>query len=186
MKKINYQNYFLKLFVNLAMVMLLFLQTSVYAFATTENSTISRQPKKAETKTAVLLTQFNNENKNTGASEFPVQILVNPGGQAINAVGIDFNFDQNILEAARIDFNSSFCTLFIKSWFDNKAGQIQIACGKPYPGISEEKEVATIYFRLKNSGWNEFTFTPKSQVLANDGFGTDILAALENSMVYLR
>lgn len=186
MKKINHDNLFSKLFFGLATVIILSPQISVSALSETEIFTADRQPKKAEIKTAVLSTEFDSKNISAGESEFPVQILVNPGGQAINAVYINFHFNQDILEATKIDFNSSFCTLFIDSSLDNTEGQARIICGKPYPGIIDEAQVATVYFHLKNSGWSGFEFATQSQVLANDGFGTDVLSALQNETVYLQ
>ncbi len=146
----------------------------------------ARQPKKSESQTAVLSSRFGHRQLSVGLTEFPVELVVNPGGQPINAVGVNFRFNQNSLQVAKVDLASSFCQLVIESRFDNQTGEVQINCGKPHPGINQEAIIATVFFKLKNAGWSNFSFSTESQVLANDGFGTNVLFAMENKTIYLQ
>jgi hypothetical protein len=104
------------------------------------------------------------------------KIIVDPQGQAINAVAAYIEFSPKTLKAVKVDLSKSFCSFVIASNIDNEKGIIDILCGTPTPGINQIREVGTIQFAKKNPGKAEVRITPTSMVLANDGLGTDLLA----------
>lgn len=146
--------------------------------------TLDRQPQKAEERTASLFIE--NTDKKTKGYIYRINIMVDPGGQAINTVGLNLNFSKEKLEVTDIDVDNSFCDMFIDNTFDNKTGEIKIACGKPYPGIDTTAQIATVTFAVKQKGLLKFNFSDDSVVLANDGFGTDVLESANNKSIYLK
>lgn len=143
-----------------------------------------RVPKKAEDRTASLY--LDGITKNIEKNTFDLKILVNPGGQAINTVGIILNFPVEKIKVKNINIADSFCDLFVENNFDNIDGQIKISCGKYYPGINSQAEIATIKFDITKVGLTKFTFDESSVVLANDGFGTDVLESVNDKSIYLK
>lgn len=140
-----------------------------------------RIPKRAETRTASLYWQV----KNYSASSLSLQVVVNPGGQAINAVGFSLLFPTDQLSVKSIDTTKSFCELTVFNSFDNNIGQANLGCGKPYPGISTTSEVATINFSLKKGGKLDLSFADP-MVLANDGYGTDVLLSTSSQAITIK
>lgn len=143
-----------------------------------------RIPKKAEDRTASLY--LDGTTKNIEKNSFALKIMVDPGGQAINTVGVVLNFPIDKVKVQNINIDNSFCNLFIDNDFNNILGQIKISCGKFYPGISEQAEIATVKFDIINIGLTKFNFDDSSVVLANDGFGTDVLESVNNKSIYLK
>ncbi len=137
-----------------------------------------RLPMPATEKTASL--NMGLDEQNTDSDTSVVKISTNPNGQAINAVGVLINFATSTIIIKDINTSNSFCTLFIVNTIDNQNGQINIICGKPYPGISTEATIAEITFQKLTSSAPDITFASSSMVLANDGFGTDILKTINN------
>lgn len=137
-----------------------------------------RIPVRATEKTASL--DMSLVSPSATSSSFTVRVSTNPNGQAINAVGTVINFSTSTIKAINIDLTNSLCSLFIFNTIDNQTGQVNIMCGKPYPGINTESTIAEITFQRLNTATSSIAFDPSSMVLANDGFGTDVLKTLNN------
>jgi len=116
----------------------------------------------------------------TTTNNFILRISTNPNGQSINAVGTSINYSPKEFRATKLSFDNSFCDLFIDKTIDNITGQVSIMCGKPYPGVSKEATIAEISFTRINKAPNNLSFDPNSLILANDGFGTDVLKEINN------
>ena len=138
-----------------------------------------REPQQATERTAVLF--FENELDDDNG--FSIDASVDPGGQAINAVGMNISFDSEILQIKKIDTIDSFCELFIQNEFDNLNGTFSIACGKPFPGVATSSQIARISFEVIGCGWAHLNFSDDALVLANDGFGTDVLKQIDNTSI---
>ena len=105
-----------------------------------------------------------------------IQATVHVGNQPINAVSFELLFPNNMVEIVEIDTEGSICTLFPEKNIDNSAGVVKYSCGLPNPGYSDPYGlVGTINIKFKKSGYVNITLGKNSQVLANDGFGTNIL-----------
>jgi hypothetical protein len=112
------------------------------------------------------------------SAEQNVAIKVTTGGEAINAVTVTVNYDPAKVVVADIITANSFCShsLFIKKEIDNKNGVVTIACGLPNPGFTgEEGTVAELLVQPIQTGDFNLKFGQDTQVLANDGLGTDVL-----------
>src|SRR3989344_494286 len=107
-----------------------------------------------------------------------IAITVYSGGEAINAAKAVLYFDPKLVEVLRIDTEDSFCSqdLFIEKIIDNKKGEVIISCGLPNPGFSGPiGTIAEIVVMAKKDGNFSIRFGNDTQVLANDGLGTNVL-----------
>ena len=115
----------------------------------------------------------------TVGSTFNVSIAVNTGGKSINAVRADVKFPANKLQVVNPSAGTSFISIWVNQpAFSNTAGTISFQGGLPSPGIKTDSGiVSTITFRATAPGPAKLTFQDASQVLANDGQGTDLLTS---------
>ncbi|HEC67092.1 MAG TPA: hypothetical protein ENI23_17585 [bacterium] len=115
-----------------------------------------------------------------------IQILVHPERKPINAVGVHIKYPPDMLEVMEIDTSSSFCTLFPEKEINNHLGRVDISCGLPSPGFNQHIGiVANLVIKAKRTGIANISFSSRSQVLANDGFGTNILKSSHGSVFNL-
>lgn len=108
-----------------------------------------------------------------------MSIAVNTGGKSINAVRADIKFPANKLQVVNPSAGTSFISIWVNQpAFSNTAGTISFQGGLPNPGIKTDSGiVSTITFRATAPGVAKLTFQDGSQVLANDGQGTDLLTS---------
>ncbi|MEJ0021985.1 MAG: hypothetical protein WDN47_05475 [Candidatus Doudnabacteria bacterium] len=107
-----------------------------------------------------------------------INIVADSGDQPINAVAAIINYDPAKVNIRGLDFTQSFCQLFIEKNIDTQKGQIRILCGKSNPGLLGSGIVGSI--RLAKAYPNaQFKFDAKTQVLANDGLGTNVLGTTQ-------
>lgn len=110
---------------------------------------------------------------------FPMKIDIKGIKVPINIVRADIQFDPNSLEVTSISTDNSFANIFIQKDFNNELGYARLTGGLPSPGFKNPTGTfGTIYFKGKQSGPVEVSFLPTSQVLANDGKGTNVLVNL--------
>lgn len=103
-------------------------------------------------------------------------IYIQPVGQAVNATEINLNFSNEILSVASIDYTDSFCALFIHEKIDNTNGNLNIQCGRPNGMSGDNLFVAKITFNKLSADWAKLDLNG-SQILLNDGLGTNIAEA---------
>lgn len=115
----------------------------------------------------------------TVGSTFNVSIVVNTGGNSINAVRADISFPANRLQVVNPSAGTSFISIWVNQpAYSNTAGTISFQGGLPNPGIKTESGiVSTITFRATAPGAAKLTLKDSSQVLANDGQGTNLLTS---------
>lgn len=124
---------------------------------------------------------------------FIEEIRIDTEGDCINVIGADLNFSQDTLEAIDFSQGNSILTLWVKPpSIDQEAGQISFAGGIPggycgeIPGASEKSNLlGKIIFRVKEISDKEraeINFSENSQVLLNDGFGTQARLTLKGAV----
>ena len=120
--------------------------------------------------------------------EARVAVKIKTGEFAINAVRTIIHFDPELVEIKGIETADSVCdpSLFVEKIVDNKNGRVIISCGKPTPGFIGEGVVAQLVFRPKIRGKLGLSFAYDSQALANDGYGTETLGQIQNSVYQIR
>ena len=88
------------------------------------------------------------------------------------------HYNPDSVEILDIITAASLCdpSLFLEKSIDNQAGQVVITCLAPNPGFSGSVgTVAELLIRPLRVGEISFNFGKDTQVLANDGLGTDVL-----------
>jgi hypothetical protein len=109
---------------------------------------------------------------------FQVRVAVDTGGQAMNAVEDTISFSNDTLEVIGFSKAGTILTIWVVNpSFDNSTGQIRFSGGVPTPGFTGVGRLFIINFRAKAAGsaWVNFN---NAKVLANDGFGTDIISSM--------
>jgi len=110
-------------------------------------------------------------------------IMVNSRKQSMNLVNAVINYPSDKLMFDTIDFDDSDFSLFLKE-VDAEKGIITILAIQPFPGIEGIAEVAHLKFKALSKGDINLSWSDDSVVLANDGFGTNILENVMN--IYYR
>lgn len=112
-------------------------------------------------------------------STFDISIFLNTGGNNVNAVKVDLKFDQRKLQIASPTAGKSFISVWVSQpTYSNVEGRASFQGGAPSPGINTSSGlISTITFRAKAPGETVISFLTSSQVLLDDGKGTDILSS---------
>jgi hypothetical protein len=127
----------------------------------------------AADQSAVLDMRLLTAGKIVAGQEIVVDLLVQPNGQAINLVNTTINFPTSTLILKKVDhLKSPFALYFI---YPDKDGSVEVTAMQPFPGIAEEAVIATLTFETIVTAEANLTLADNSSVLANDGFGTEVL-----------
>lgn len=119
-------------------------------------------------------------------STFDVSIFVNTAGNSINAVKADLQFDPRKLQLVNPTGGKSFISVWVAfPSYSNTDGTLTFQGGMPTPGIKTSAGlVSTVTFRAIAQGETKIQFINSSQVLLDDGNGTNVLDSL-NAGSYL-
>jgi hypothetical protein len=118
-------------------------------------------------------------------SPFKVNFIANSDNKQVNAVALSVTFDPNKLSIINMDTTQSFCQFYPENKFSNDSGTISIQCGAPSPGFRGETTIASVTFLAKNMGETVVTINEKSQILLNDGKGTNIFTRPVNETLVI-
>ncbi len=115
----------------------------------------------------------------TEGQAFSVRVAVSSTRQAINAVSGTLSFPSDLLQVTSVSKGSSILTLWVQEpSYSNARGTVSFEGVVPNPGFSgSDGRVVTVTFRVVKSGGAKLTFANGS-VLANDGYGTNILKTI--------
>jgi len=105
--------------------------------------TIDETPQELE-QTAVFVLDMEEEARIS--EEFTVNVLVDTGGQEVDMVQINLNFDPGFLEIVEIEAGDVL-TVMLQSEFDNEAGMIDYAAG--LLGETASGEIEVMQIRMK-------------------------------------
>lgn len=112
-------------------------------------------------------------------TEQPVRVLVDTGGESINAVAAVITFDPLKIHISDVIIDqTSICSpqLVLQKDIDNENGRIDIECLIPNPGfVGLHGMVARLMVSPQQEGSANMVFSDDSRVLANDGLGTNVL-----------
>ena len=112
-------------------------------------------------------------------------VFVSSADQAMNAISGTVSFPNNLLQVVSVSRASSVLSLWVQEpTFSNADGTISFSGIVPNPGYTGNRgQVFSIQFRGKQTGTGTVVFSSSSQVLANDGNGTDILSNTSSATV---
>ena len=126
---------------------------------------------------------------------FTVSINLNTNGQNVVVVAAYLNYDKNSFQVISLDTTGSDFTTALESTIDATNGKIKITQAIPTPGINLANAlVAKINFKALASTLPlpdnlTFDFTPgstlDSNVIKDDGLGTDILSGVYNARIWV-
>lgn len=114
-------------------------------------------------------------------SEKTIALKVYTGGEAINAVDAVIKYDPKAVEVLDIITTNSFCdpSFFLEKEINAEKGEVRFTCGLPNPGFSDVAgTVAELLVKPLGLKPISFEFSEETQVLANDGLGTNVLRAV--------
>ena len=115
---------------------------------------------------------------------FTETVLVSSASQALNATSGTVTFPNNLLSVTSVSEANSILTLWVQQpTFSNYLGTLSWSGVVPNPGFTGTRgRVLSIRFVAKSTGVATIRFS-SSEVLANDGNGTDILTAANPTSV---
>lgn len=117
--------------------------------------------------------------------EFSVEIYVTSRDDAINAVGYEIAFDDKLVEVISTSSEGSICELFPEDIIEGNS--VRYGCGLPTPGfIGKDGLVSSIQLKAVGEGSLELVFGDNTQVLANDGLGTDLLSDADGAEIVIK
>ena len=110
-------------------------------------------------------------------STFNMSLTLNTGSYAINAVEVAVRFPADKIQVANPSIGDSFISIWVTPpQYSNTEGTLVFRGGVPTPGITISNGViSTATFRARALGEVELSYEATSQVLANDGRGTNVL-----------
>jgi len=112
-----------------------------------------------------------------------IDLILESEEKQINATKISLNFEANKLRLEEINYENSFCNIFIKEEIDNIKGNYQITCGST--NISATKNnVTRLKFNKIKSGWTKMNIGD-SNILESNGLGTSLSTDNEIHRIYI-
>lgn len=101
-----------------------------------------------------------------------VDLIIDPGGQAINVASLKVGYATDTLEFVGADYERSAFSMFLaENVVDNS---ITIVAFQPSPGVATTSNVASLEFQAISKGHGLVGYEGEPEILANDGFGTNI------------
>jgi hypothetical protein len=98
-------------------------------------------------------------------------------------VSTEISFPTDKLSLETLSKENSFCSFFVEEKIDAATGKIKISCVAPYPGTNKISNVVSLTFKKLNFGPVDLTLSSDSMVLANDGYGTNVLKDLKGQIL---
>jgi hypothetical protein len=123
------------------------------------------------TNSALFLTPVREKN----GDSFTLDLVVDPAGEEINTVSTEISFPAEKLSLSDLSKDNSFCSFFVEDNIDNTLGKIKISCLAPFPGTDKMSNVVSLTFERIATGAADLSLSSDSMVLANDGYGTNVL-----------
>lgn len=117
------------------------------------------------------------------SSEKTIAIKVSTGGESINMVSAIVKYDPKRVQIIDILTTNSFCdpSFFIEKEIIAEKGEVRITCGSPNPGFSGSiGTIAELLIQPLSQKPITLEFLEETQVLANDGLGTNVLRMATN------
>ena len=118
----------------------------------------------------------------TEGTTFEVPVLLDTQGTKINAIELYINFDPHKLAIVKPSSDKSIIAIWLEPpTYSNTSGTAKIIGGIPN-GISTASGLVTsITFKALESGPARVSISNQSRVLANDGYGTDLLTQFDSA-----
>jgi uncharacterized protein YkwD len=103
-----------------------------------------------------------------------VSIIVESEDQYINTIMAKLEYRTDELELIEVNNNNSKFSIFLQSK-DDENGKINLIALQPFPGVKGNSNIIDLSFKPLKKGKTEIKILKDSKVLANDGYGTNVL-----------
>lgn len=124
----------------------------------------------ATEKNAVLeLSQIKKDSQN-----ITLRVSIDPNGTPVNLVSAIISYPKDLVRPVAIKSENSDFYILLDETVDEQQKLIFVNYIIPQ-GINKKSVVADLIFYPRKSGLAAFSFSDKSVVLANDGYGTNVL-----------
>ncbi len=111
-------------------------------------------------------------------------VFLDTGGEAVNAVATSITYDPSMLTIESLDTENSVCEHFVRNAVDPGSGTITVDCIIPNPGFSGATGlIGVIHVHARQTGTMSLHFGDGTQVLANDGLGTNVLRTTTDASI---
>jgi hypothetical protein len=118
----------------------------------------------------------------TEGSTFEIPVLLNTHGTNINAVELHITFDHHKLQIVKPSNDKSIIAIWLEPpTYSNTLGNAKIIGTIPNGLVTDSGIVTTITFKALEPGQATIKIGTDSHVLANDGFGTDLLTQFDQA-----
>ncbi len=122
----------------------------------------------------------------TEGSTFVVSIMLDTKGQSVNAVELHVGFNPKKLQIVEPAGQQSIIGLWVEPpVYSNTFGTLKLVGTIPGGVNTQSGVIANITFKALTSGSTRLTISPRSQVLANDGLGTPVVASFGDAFYTL-
>jgi hypothetical protein len=119
----------------------------------------------------------------TEGSTFQVPISIDTEGQSINAIELHINFNPKRLQIVEPTGQQSIIGLWVEPpAYSNTFGTLKLVGTIPGGITTKSGLVASITFKALAPGDTRLTMSSQSQVLANDGLGTRVVASFGDAL----
>lgn len=118
----------------------------------------------------------------SGLTQQKIDVHITTGGENINAAEASISFDPKQVRVDDVLMDLSFCDpqLTVEKTIDNVAGKVKIACIKPGGIYADQTTLAELLIQPLAPGEVDLHFDDSTEVLANDGLGTNVLRTVTN------
>ena len=140
---------------------------------------------KAEEKTVSLFIQGDQEYSLT-EKEIKLSVMLDSRKQFINATSVVISYPKDTLNLLEIDTIESNFSIFLEKEIDQKHGTVIITCLQPFPGVMGKVNIVNLVFQPFKKGEAWVKILEDSMVLANDGYGTDVLNKVSGAQFSIR
>lgn len=111
-----------------------------------------------------------------------VSVILDTGGESINVVGLDIDYNPNEMEISSIDDSTSACDYIVEKSIDDIAGKITFSCALLHTlDHPQNTVIARLMIHPKTLGQSVLRFASSTTVKASDGLATDVLRMTTNA-----
>lgn len=115
-------------------------------------------------------------------SEQTISVILDTGGEAINVVGLDIDYNPDEMEISSIDDSTSACDYVVEKNIDDTAGRVTFSCALLHTlDHPQNTVIARLIVHPKTLGQSVLRFASSTTVKANDGLATDVLRMTTNA-----
>lgn len=159
----------------LLLILLLLLGGGVYYLRTEEGIELTGGAVLGRNEPLAKLSYETDKEEYKVGDEILLTVYVNSTTEAMNAVGLELEFDSEVVSVESLSMDNSICTLFPENVVDKENNLVVVSCGLPSPGyIGEKGELTVITLNALKDGELLVREKEGAQILANDGEGTAI------------